>query len=369
MYKIDLEKNDIIELQKRKFGDLKIKERKNLQEWIVKNPNVLGEDLLILQKEYSGFNDTKERLDILALDKHRQLVIIENKLDDSGRDVVWQALKYTSYCSTLKNDEIIKMFQQYLDSCGEEKDAKEVLLEFLEIDESELLLNDKDQRMILVANEFRKEVTSTVLWLLDHEINVQCFRATPYSHGEATFLQIQQIIPLPETSQFMIDAREKEKEEAEISKTVAASEARLIRFWGLLKKRLEKENLRYLDNVTPRQDTYISFTKGPGSYGFCIGRKAYRVELYFYEDGDKRCFEEMKKYEQELDDKINDKLQWERLDNRIASRLKLETKDLGSFRDEDNWDKILDWYVDSMRSFYDAVDPIWNTVQKKLRQA
>lgn len=32
--------------------------------------------------------DTRECLDLLALDKDGNLVIIENKLDDSGRDVV-----------------------------------------------------------------------------------------------------------------------------------------------------------------------------------------------------------------------------------------------------------------------------------------
>ena len=46
-----------------------------------------------------------EQLPLSALDKP---VIIENKLDDTGRDVVWQALKYTSYCSTLTNIQIIK---------------------------------------------------------------------------------------------------------------------------------------------------------------------------------------------------------------------------------------------------------------------
>jgi RecB family endonuclease NucS len=43
---------------------------------------------LIIQKEFAGFGDTKERLDLLALDKKGKLVVIENKLDDSGRDAV-----------------------------------------------------------------------------------------------------------------------------------------------------------------------------------------------------------------------------------------------------------------------------------------
>ena len=66
---------------------------------LANQPDALGEELLIIQKEFDGFelffsalNAGRERLDLLALDKAGNLVIIENKLDDSGRDVVWQAM-------------------------------------------------------------------------------------------------------------------------------------------------------------------------------------------------------------------------------------------------------------------------------------
>ena len=85
MYLIDKEKNRISELEKKTFSDLKFKERENLQEWIANNPSSLGEELLIIQKEFSGFSDTNERLDLLALDKQGNLVIIENILVDSGK--------------------------------------------------------------------------------------------------------------------------------------------------------------------------------------------------------------------------------------------------------------------------------------------
>lgn len=94
MYKIDKQNNNINKIPEKTFHDLGLKKRQNLQEWIAKNPECLGEDLLIIQKEFDGFNDTNERLDLLALDKHGALVIIENKLDDSGKDVNWQAMKY-----------------------------------------------------------------------------------------------------------------------------------------------------------------------------------------------------------------------------------------------------------------------------------
>src|ERR1700683_429976 len=101
MFKIDKASNSITTLTTRTFEELGFKERANLQEWIAKEPSCLGEELLIIQKEFSGFSDTNERLDLLALDKQGSLVLVENKLDDTGRDVTWQALKYASYCSRL----------------------------------------------------------------------------------------------------------------------------------------------------------------------------------------------------------------------------------------------------------------------------
>src|ERR1043166_6801711 len=100
MYLVNKQTRRLEAIPKAAFRDVGMKERKDLQEWIVHNPEVFGEDLLVIQKEFSGFSDTKERLDILALDKQGNVVVIENKLDDSGRDVVWQVLKYASYCAS-----------------------------------------------------------------------------------------------------------------------------------------------------------------------------------------------------------------------------------------------------------------------------
>jgi hypothetical protein len=107
----------------------------------------------------------------LALDKSGNLVIIENKLDDSGRDVVWQALKYASYCSSLTKIQVVDIYQQYLIRYSSSADypvldAAQQICEFLEapdLDEVKLNLGNS-QRLMLVAANFRKEVTSTALW-------------------------------------------------------------------------------------------------------------------------------------------------------------------------------------------------------------
>ena len=119
MYQVNRTANRLKKLDQTRFSVLNLRERDHLQEWLANQPDALGEDLLIIQKEFDGFADTRERLDLLALDTDGQLVVIENKLDDSGRDVTWQALKYAAYASSLTKAQIIDIYQQYLNRfCG-----------------------------------------------------------------------------------------------------------------------------------------------------------------------------------------------------------------------------------------------------------
>ena len=370
MYQIDKESNTLIKMEERLFADLGFKEREHLQEWIAKNPEVLGEDLLIIQKEYDGFNDTNERLDLLAMDKSGGLVIIENKLDDTGKNVTWQALKYTSYCSTLKTDQVIKIYQLYLDKYSNGEDATESLRAYLEQEDGNLLLNTDDQRIIFVANHYRKEVTSTVMWLLDHDVRVQCFKATPYSRGKELFLQVKQIIPLPETEEFMIDAKEKEREEKGKSATVVQTETRLLEFWKRLKQDLEEHHVDIIRNVTPSRSFSIGSWTGPGKFGFCIGRYTIRVELYFQDDKDKKWFDAMEKHKDQIDPKFEIPLSWQRLDAKKASRIAFEmpldqfNAIEGSFNDKTNWEEWITWFRETMVQFHLVMLPVLKKVSK-----
>jgi len=372
MYQISRETNDIVQLKERLFSELGFREREHLQEWIAKNPEVLGEELLIIQKEFDGFSETNERLDLLALDKEGNLVVVENKLDDTGRDVVWQALKYASYCSTLSTSQILKIYQNYLDKQATGEEARSSIIEFLEIeDEESMVLNRNDQRIMFVANHYRKEVTSTVLWLLDHDVRIQCFKATPFSLGEELFLQIDQIIPVPEVSEFIIDIKEKAKEDKGKSKKVAETEADLLEFWQRVKSRFADEGVHYFDNISAKPLFHMGFTKGKGRFAMVIGRTGPRVELYFHNDVGKYNFDALARYADELNTVFNGRLEWQRLDNKKASRIKYETNtaeldQMLDWHDMDARAKRIEWYVRELQNFFNIVYPYWEKAQKDM---
>ena len=96
MYLIDKDSNKLIKVEKKTFKSLGLDERHNLQEWIAKEPSSLGEDLLIIQKEFDGFADTKERLDLLAIDKSGNLVITTSSTEVSYPLATIQRYEYDS---------------------------------------------------------------------------------------------------------------------------------------------------------------------------------------------------------------------------------------------------------------------------------
>lgn len=369
MYRINKKENTIVKLKERLFSELGFKERENLQQWVADNPQVLGEELLIIQKEFDGFSETNERLDLLALDKDGGIVVIENKLDDTGKDVVWQALKYTSYCSTLTTEQIVTIFQKYLDKEGRDEDAKEVILDFLQREDAdELLLNDKDQRIMFVANHYRKEVTSTVMWLLEHDIQIQCFRAVPYSLGEDLFLQIEQIIPLPETADFLISAKEKEREKKVVGKKAEETKVFLNQFWSELKNELRNRNVLEFEKVKILNRFYFGFTSQGASYFFALGRHYHRVEMYFMSDEDKQKIDAMYQFKDEIEQQVPN-LIWQRLEGKKASRIKLEmTEEVksefrGKWGDDEYTEDLINWLCESMAKLYPVLSSYWERVR------
>ena len=187
------------------FEQMGLKERRDIQEWVAANPRILGEDLLIVGKEFSGFDRTNERLDLLAVDGAGRLVVIELKRDDSGTDVHWQAIKYASYLQRASTSDIAKLAAEH-HSCAPEE-AELMLLQHLGTDDLNAL--NHDQRIILASHRFAPEVTSAALWLnrkAPGEDLITCVALTPYRDAMTGTLYVQAstLIRLPGIDDYLI---------------------------------------------------------------------------------------------------------------------------------------------------------------------
>ena len=81
--------------------------------------------------------------------------------------------------------------------------------------------------------------------------------------------------------------------------------------------------LSYLGNVKAKPYFNTGFWSGSGYYGFCIGRHNLRVELYISSDKDKHYFNELF-HKDEIEKTVRDKIIWQKLENKKASRIKIE---------------------------------------------
>ena len=374
MFKINKPSNSIQRLEKKSFSALGFRERDHLQEWIAKQPDVFGEDLLIIQKEFSGFDETQERLDLLALDKQGALVIIENKLDDSGRDVTWQAMKYASYCSGLSKSNITRIYQLYLDATEPDANAEERISEFMDgQDYEEVVLNKGiSQRIILTSARFRKEVTSTVLWLMNFKIRLQCFRVTPFSMGEDLFLSVEQIIPTQDAEEYMIGMADKVQDDIE-SQTQQSSRHHVRReFWSKLIPVMNATNSNLYQNINPGGYHWIGAGTGVRGVGlnFGISKKYARAELYIdrgEQEENKYIFDQLELLKDQIHQSFGGELEWERLDTKRASRIKAEVP--ANVFDRDQWDEMIAFMTDAMVRLEKALKVSLHSVCDQMKAA
>lgn len=363
MFRLDLESNSITRVERRTFSSLSYNERSHLQEWIAGSPECLGEELLIIQKEFDGFDETRERLDLLALDKNGQVVVIENKLDDSGRDVVWQALKYASYCAALTRAKIVDIYRRYLQAHDVDDDPEALIAEFLEVgDLREAAINPgADQRLILIAANFRREVTSTVLWLRQHQIDIRCIRAAPYKLGDEILLNFEQIIPVPEAADFMIGISEKDAEQSVVRDSDTLRYRRRREFWTACLEALHTSDIRLYDNVNPTKDHWLSAGSGVRScpYQLIFGKNEARVQLdlgRFERAENKALFDALLSEREAIDRNFGSELTWNRLDHRKSSRI--EFQETFDSYDEENWPAIIGWMIENLGKLHQAIDPV-----------
>lgn len=363
MFTVNHQTNRISPVKIKKFSELGFTERKHLQEWLAHQPDALGEELLIIQKEFDGFDDTRERLDLLALDKDGNLVIIENKLDDSGRDVVWQALKYASYCASLTKGQIVDIYQQYLeryeplqgerDLLNQPQNAVQRICEFLDapdLDEIKLNLGNS-QRLMLVAANFRKEVTSTALWLLGQGLSIQCFKVTPYALDEQLLINIDQIIPTPEAKELMIGINAKEAEEKTTEVVLKNRHSVRREYWEKALEVFQKSDCNLYDNISTTKDHWLCAGSGVTGCPFSLifNQKELRVELWLSRSNgeeNKWLFDQLFEQKDQIDSAFGESLEWLRLDDKKQSRIQFSCKVEGF--NKDIWHDHITWHLEHM---------------------
>lgn len=215
-----LKADDIAAINRETFSTLGVGERSHLQRVLRSRLEVVAPDCLLIAEEFGDWDKAWRRIDLLAIDRKGRLVVIELKRTEDAGHAELQAVRYAAMVSTMTFDQAVEAHRRYLAANKLPGDAKESILSFLGWTEPQIEFG-ADVRIFLVSADFSRELTTTVLWLRDRDIDITCVRLHPYTFQGEALLDVQVVIPLPETAEYQVKVREREETRRE---TVASGD-------------------------------------------------------------------------------------------------------------------------------------------------
>lgn len=186
-------------------------ERRHLQEWVIANPRVLGDDVLVITSEFGSWAadadgaPAHDRLDILAIDGTGRLVVVELKRGMATRDVHLQAITYAALVSRFTLDTLAHAHRDFLRRRGTEVDldgARSRMLDHVGDELDPALL--RRPRMVLIAGAFPKQVTHSVVWLAEMNLEIDLVEVSVWQVGEQLVAGFSRIYPIPEVDAFTL---------------------------------------------------------------------------------------------------------------------------------------------------------------------
>jgi hypothetical protein len=236
----------IRQLAPAEFAELGLFERADLQRLLRDRIDVIAPDTLIISEEFSSWDRSDRRIDLLGVDRHARLVVVELKRTTDDGHVDLQALRYAAMVAKMTFGEAVETFRRYNAQRQIDEEAQSRLLEFLGWEDPADGRFGEDVRIVLAAPGFSPEVTSTVLWLNEHDLDFRCVRLQPYRLGNTTIVDAQQIIPLPEAADYQVQIRQKQRETREAAEHSVDWTRYDVRIDGELHRRLYKREVIFV---------------------------------------------------------------------------------------------------------------------------
>ena len=187
-----------------------LRERAHLQEWVIANPEILGDGVLVITSEFdrwvSQAGKDPDRLDVLGLETSGRLVVAELKRDTAPESVSLQAINYAARASRFTPE---LLAEAYLEFCGKAtedapKDATEALTALMTHAPDLTAETIENPRIVLVAGEFPPRVTSSVVWLSERGVDISLVRVQAYEWGDSHAITVSRIWPVPNLEEFVV---------------------------------------------------------------------------------------------------------------------------------------------------------------------
>ncbi len=163
-----------------------------LEHWLESNPDGIVEDgkLLIIGRQVS--TNLGSVIDLLALDRRGDVVVVELKRDRTPRDTLAQALEYVSFVEQLDTEQLEAILRAYLND--DSLSLAEHHREYFELASDEAIAFNKDQRIVVVGQKVTNEIRQTASFLRSKGVRVTCVEFSFFLSSGGTRLLSQDIV-------------------------------------------------------------------------------------------------------------------------------------------------------------------------------
>lgn len=199
-------------------------------------------------------NEKNGRSDLTAVDNNGNIVLIEIKRDI--KDIVskkeafeFQAIRYAASYATIEtaDDLVKKVYAPYIEKYKNEFEIGSLtsyelgirkLNEFLKVNGAENSFNEK-QKIILAASDYDEQTLSAVAWLNSNNVDMSCYKLTPFKIYGEIYLDAEKILPVQEYDDYYVNLMDKSlpesvKKNKSITKAVLPKIDSLLE-WGAVK--------------------------------------------------------------------------------------------------------------------------------------
>lgn len=180
-----------------------------LENVIAGDISILDSNLLIVGRQVPTAYGTF--IDLLALDREGNIVVIELKKDKTPREVVAQVLDYGSWARNLEEDDIASIFEAYVHkymSDASEKSLDEVFCEKFSVDEMPEKLNES-QDLIVVAARLDDSTERIINYLTEFGVAINAVFFRFFKDSGSEYISRAWLIEPNQAEAKIMDKREK----------------------------------------------------------------------------------------------------------------------------------------------------------------
>ena len=169
LYRVESDKT-FVEYQPEAFADNH--REAILESWLEGNPDAIVEDGRLLLIGRQVVTNLGKSIDLLAVDRSGDVVVIELKRDETPRTTLAQALEYSAFASELDHEALSRLYRQYVSE--PEAHLSEDHRAYFELGDEEAVSFNKEQRIVIVGAAISPQVRETSAYLRRKGLRVTC---------------------------------------------------------------------------------------------------------------------------------------------------------------------------------------------------